>query len=83
LIALSEKALSKLRKESRSRAASLQCFTSQGAGTQHPIHFNCARARSHTITANSKASATKQTAQLPQPAHTATSVPDAGGVFCS
>ena len=68
MIAFSRKALSKLRKESRPRAASLQCFTSQGAGTQHPIHFSCVPARSHTITvANSKASATKQTAQQPQP----------------
>ena len=60
LIAFSKKALSKLRKESSPRAASFQCSTSQGAGTQHPIHFSCAPARSHTITASSKASATKQ-----------------------
>ena len=40
LITFSKKALSKLRKESRPRAAGLQCFTSQGAGTQHPIHFS-------------------------------------------
>ena len=25
-----------------------------GAGTQHPMHFSCAPARSHTITANSE-----------------------------
>ena len=61
MITFSKKALSKLRKESRPRAASLKCSTSQGAGTQHPIHFSCAPARSHTITANSKASATRQT----------------------
>ena len=46
-------------KESRPRAAGLQCFTSQGAGTQHPMHFSCAPARSHTITTNNKA--TRQT----------------------
>ena len=63
LIAFSKKALSKLRKESRPCVASLQCFTSQGAGTQHPIHFSCAPARSRTMTANSKESATRQTQQ--------------------
>ena len=63
LITFSKKALSKLRKESRPRAASLQCSTSQGAGTQHPIHFSCAPVRSHAITASSKASATRQTEQ--------------------
>ena len=61
LITCNRKALSRLRKESRPRAASLQCFTSQGAWTQHPIHFSCAPARSRTITANSKASTTRQT----------------------
>ena len=61
LITFNRKALSKMRKESRPRAASLQCSTSQGAGTKHAIHFSCAPARSHTITANSKASARKQT----------------------
>ena len=60
LFAFSKKALSKLRKESRPRAASLQCSISQGAGTQHPVHFSCAPARSNTITANSEASATKK-----------------------
>ena len=60
LITCNRKALNRLRKENRPRAASLQCFTSQGAGTQHPMHFSCAPARSHTITANSKASATRQ-----------------------
>ena len=54
LITFSKKALSNLRKESRTRAASLQCFTSQGAGTQHPIHFCCAPSRNHTTTANSQ-----------------------------
>ena len=34
----------------RPRAAGLQCFTSQGAETQHPIHFSCVPARSHTTT---------------------------------
>ena len=63
LIAFSKKAPNKLSKQSRPRAASLQCFTSQGAGTQHPIHFRCAPAHSHTITANSKASAARQTEQ--------------------
>ena len=47
---VSKNALSKLRKESRPRATGLQCFTSQGAGTQHLMHFNCAPARSHTTT---------------------------------
>ena len=63
MITCNRKALSRLRKESRPSAASLQCFTSQGAGTQHPIHFSCALDRSHTITANSKASAIRQTQQ--------------------
>ena len=49
LIMCSKQALSGLRKESRPRTASLQCFTSQGAGTQHPIHFSCASARSHAL----------------------------------
>ena len=49
LIAFSEKALSKLIKESRPRAAGLQYSTSQGVRTQqHPIHFRCTPARSHT-----------------------------------
>ena len=48
LVTFSKKALRKLRKESRPRAASLQRSTSQGAGTQHPIHFSCAPARCHT-----------------------------------
>ena len=49
-ITYSKKAPSRLRKESRPREAGLQCFTSQGAETQHLIHFSCAPARSNTIT---------------------------------
>ena len=71
LIAFSKKALSKLSREKKAghaqQVASFQCSTSQGAGTQHPVHFSCAPARSHTITANSKATTKQQTKRQQTP----------------
>ena len=44
-----------------------QCFTSQGAGTQHPIHFSCAPTRRQKITMNSRATPQSKHPTPPRP----------------
>ena len=47
-------------KRKQATLSRLAMLSRAGAGTQHPIHFSCAPARSHTITTSNKANTTKQ-----------------------